>query len=72
MVAIFPDDIFKAIFVNDNVWISIKIPWKNIPMGSKSSTLVRKMAWRRSGDKPLPEPMMAYSTEAYASLYRMS
>ena len=56
----FPDDIFKWIFLNENVWISIKmslrfvpkVPINNIP------TLVQIMAWRRSGDKPLSEPMM--------------
>ena len=53
----FPDDIFKYIFLNDNVWILIKIslkgPFNNIPV------LVQLMAWRRQGDKPLSEPMMA-------------
>ena len=53
------DDIFKCIFLNENVFISIKfsvkfiskIPINNIP------ALVRIMAWCRSGDKPLSEPM---------------
>ena len=57
----FPDDIFKSIFLNENVWISIKIsllkfvpklPITNIP------ALVQILTWRRSGDKPLSEPMM--------------
>ena len=56
----FADDIFKRIFFNKNVWILIKIslnfvrkgPINNIP------ALVQIMAWRRSGDKPLSEPMM--------------
>ena len=26
------------------------------------------MAWRRSGDKPLSEPIMAYVADTYASL----
>ena len=29
----FPDDIFKCIFMNENVWISIKIPLKIVPKG---------------------------------------
>ena len=29
------------------------------------SALVQIMAWRRSGDKPLSEPMMVYLTDAY-------
>ena len=56
----FTDDIFKGIFLNENVLISIKIslkfvskcPINNIP------TLVQMMAWRRPGDKPLSEPVM--------------
>ena len=56
----FPDDTFKYIFVNENVRISVKfsikfvpqIPINNIP------ALVRIIAWRRPGDKPLSEPMM--------------
>ena len=29
----FPDDIFKWIFLNENVWISINIPLKFVPRG---------------------------------------
>ena len=56
----FTDNIFKCNFLNENVWILIKIslkfvrkdPITNIP------ALVQIMAWRRPGDKPLSEPMM--------------
>ena len=56
----FADDIFKCIFFNENISISIKIslvfvlkgPINNIP------ALVQIMAWRRPGDKPLSEPRM--------------
>ena len=56
----FPDDIFKWIFLNENVWIPIKISLKFIPKGpiNNIAALVQIMAWRRSGDKPLSEPMM--------------
>ena len=56
----FPDAIFKGIFLNENVWISIKISLKFVPMGqiNNISALVQIMAWRRPGDMPLPEPMM--------------
>ena len=56
----FPDDIFKWIFLNENVWISINISLKFVPGGPINNipTLVQIMAWRRSGDKPLSEPMM--------------
>ena len=56
----FADNIFKCIFLNENEWIlprsSLKFVAKvrinNIP------ALVEIMAWRRSGDKPLSEPML--------------
>ena len=56
----FPDDIFKWIFLNENVWISINISLKFVPRGPINNipTLVQVMAWRRLGDKPLSEPMM--------------
>ena len=56
----FPDDIFKCIFLNENAWISIKISLKFVPKGpiNKIPALIQIMAWRRSGDKPLSEPMM--------------
>ena len=56
----FPDDIFKCIFMNENVWILIKISLKFVPKGPINDIpwLVQIMAWRRSGDKPLSEPMM--------------
>ena len=56
----FADDIFKRIFLNDNIWIQIKISLKFVPKGSVNNipALVKIMAWRRPGDKPLSEPMM--------------
>ena len=56
----FTDDIFKCIFLNENVWISIKISLKFVPKGPINNipTLVQIMAWRRPGDKPLSEAMM--------------
>ena len=56
-----PDDIFKCISLNENVWISIEISLKFVRKGSINNipALVQMMAWRRPGDKPLSEPMMA-------------
>ena len=56
----FADDIFKCIFLNENVWIPIKISMKFVPKGPINNIppLVQIMAWRRPGDKPLSEPMM--------------
>ena len=55
-----PDDIFKWIFLNWNVWISIKISLNCVPRSPINNipALVQIMTWRRPGDKPLSEPMM--------------
>ena len=60
----FADDIFKCIFLNENVWIPIKISVKFVPKGPVNITpaLVQIMAWRRPGAKPLSEPMMVSLT----------
>ena len=57
----FVDDIFKCIFLNENVWISIAISLKFVAKGPINNipALGLIMAWRRPGDKPLSEPMMA-------------
>ena len=57
---LFADDTFKCIFFNENVWILIKISLKFVPKGPINDipALVQIMAWRRSGNKPLSEPML--------------
>ena len=54
------DNLFKCIFLNETVSVSIKILLKFIPKGSVNNipALVQIMAWRRPGDKPLSEPMV--------------
>ena len=44
----------------------IEFPFKfrQIPIDNKQA-LVQVMAWRRTGDKPLPEALVACFTEAY-------
>ena len=61
---LFPDGIFKWIFLNENVWISINISLKFVPKGPINNipVLVQIMAWRRPGNKPLSEPMMVRLT----------
>ena len=56
----FADNIFNCIFLNENAWISLKISLKFVPKVRINNipSLVQIMAWRRSGDKPLSEPMM--------------
>ena len=65
----FVDDIFKCIFLNENHRILIQISLKYIamdPINSKSA-LVKMMAWRRIGTKPIFEQMMTFLNDAYAS-----
>ena len=53
-------DIFKCIFVKENVWISNTIWLKFVPNGPiDNDTLVQIMAWRRTSAEPLSEPIMA-------------
>ena len=59
----FADDMFKWIFLNENVWIPIEISQKFVPKGSfnNNPALFQIMAWRRPGDEPLSETMMVSS-----------
>ena len=54
----FTDDIFKRIFLNENVKITIQFSLKGIPKGpiDDKSALVQVMHCRLFGAKPLPEP----------------
>ena len=56
----FPDDIFKCIFLNENLWISIKISVQFVlkDLINDIPALVQIMAWRWPGDKPLSKAMM--------------
>ena len=67
MAAIWADDIFKCIFLNENDKILIQISLKLVPRSpiDNKPALVQVMAWRRIGNKPLPEPMMTQFTNAY-------
>ena len=67
----FVDDIFKSIFLNEDVWISIKMLLNFIPKGPINNIpkLVQTMAWHRTADKPLSEAMVvSLLTYIYASL----
>ena len=57
----FADDILKCIFLNENEWILPRIWLKFVPKVRIDNipALVQIMAWRRLGDKPLSEPIMA-------------
>ena len=57
----FPDGILKCIFLNENVWITIRISLTFVPEGPINNipTFVQIMAWRQSGDKPLSDAIMS-------------
>ena len=67
MATDFSDEIFKRIFLNENIRISIEISLKFVPMVSNDnkSALVQAMAWRRTGGKPLSELMLTRFTGTY-------
>ena len=64
MAAVLADNIFKCIFLNENEKIQIQISLKLVPRSpiDNKAALVQVMAWRRTGDKPLPEPMLTLFT----------
>ena len=55
-----PEDHFKRFFLNEMIWISLKISLKCVPKVRINNipALFKIMAWRRPGDKPLLEPVM--------------
>ena len=62
-----PDYIFKSIFFNGNIQISIQISLKFVPTGSVNNKLafVQLMTWHQTNNKPLSIPIMASLTDAY-------
>ena len=67
MAAVLADDIFKCISLNENDRIQFQISLKFVPSSPTDNkpALVQVMAWRRIGDKPLPELIMTRFTDAY-------
>ena len=67
MADILADINFKCTFLNENDGIRIRISLKFVPRSpiDNKTALVQVMAWCRTGDKPLPEPMQAMFTNAY-------
>ena len=58
---------FKCIFLNENDKIPIRISLKFVlksPIDNKPA-LVQIIAWRRTGDRPLPEPMLTQFIDEY-------
>ena len=67
MAAILANDIFKCIFMNEKLRILIQNSLKFFPKGpiNNKAALAQVMAWRRTGDKPLPERILDEFTDAY-------
>ena len=53
--------------VNENDRIPIQISLKFVPRSpvDNKPALVQVMAWRQTGDKPSPEPVLAQFPDAY-------
>ena len=66
----FPDNIFKCIFFNENVWISIKISLKFVPKGliNNIPALVQIMAWGCQATSPCLNQWWLVYWHIYASL----
>ena len=58
---------YSKVFSWMKKWFSIQISLKFVPLGptDKKSALVQVMAWRRTGNKPLPEPIPTQVTDTY-------
>ena len=58
---------FQAHFLNENFSLSTKISLKYVPwcLTDNMSALAQIMAWRRSGDKPLSDPMVSQFSDTY-------
>ena len=61
MANTFTDDIFKSIFLHENVRILIIHGVSN----DNKSALAQVMAWCQTSDKPLPEQMLTQFTDVY-------
>ena len=59
----FAEDIFKRIYLNENIWIMFKNLLEFVPKGliNNIPVLFLIMAWRRPGGKPLSELMLVRS-----------
>ena len=73
MAAIFQTTFSECNFLNENVWISIKISLKfvpNVPINDIPA-YVQIMTWRRIGDKPLSEQCCADSLKHMRHYWEM-
>ena len=66
----FADNIFKSIFLNENhcIWIQILLKFIMKSSINNKTELVQVVAWRRTGDKPLSEPMGPMGTKFHDAI----
>ena len=67
MAAISQTAFFKIIFMNAELFISIRISLKFVHKGpvDKTPTLVQVKSWHRIRDKLLPQTMVTHFKDAY-------
>ena len=67
MATILADNLFKCNFLNEVCSILILISLKLVPKGpiDNKAALVKVMACRQTGDKPLSEPMLTQFIDTY-------
>ena len=67
MAAILADDISKRIYLNKKIQSFIEILLRFVPKGAIDNrpALVKIMAWRLFGAKPLSEAMLTRYTDIY-------
>ena len=67
MVAIWADDIFNCISLNENDIILLQISLNYLPKSpiDHKPAFVQVMAWPRTGGKPLPGPIMTQFIATY-------
>ena len=58
MATILADNIFNCIFLNENHRILVESSLQYVSPIDNKPALVQVMAWRKTGEKPLPGPMM--------------
>ena len=65
----FANDILQYIMLNEKYPLSIEIILRFVPRGiiDNRAVLVQTMAWHRSGDKPLSEPMASSPMHKFAT-----
>ena len=70
----FAEDIFKCIFMDESfcIWIKISLKFDATGPIDNKSALFQIMAWHWTGNKPLPEPVLAQSNDVALGVDELS